>query len=58
MISVPVIIAVPTTRSPNSEFNWLTGKVIALGKRLGIPTPASNFIYAALKLYKDGPPAA
>jgi len=41
-----------------TELDWLTGKVIALGKRLGLPTPANNFIYAALKLYKDGAPAA
>jgi len=40
-----------------TELDWLTGKVIALGKRLGIPTPANEFIYAALKLYKDGAPA-
>jgi 2-dehydropantoate 2-reductase len=40
-----------------TELDWLAGKVIALGRQLGIPTPANSFIFAALKPYRDGPPA-
>lgn len=39
------------------ELPWFTGKVVELGRRHGIPTPANRFIYTALKLYQDGPPA-
>jgi 2-dehydropantoate 2-reductase len=36
------------------ELDWLAGKVVALGREFGIPTPANEAIYAVLKLYKDG----
>lgn len=45
-------------RGNRLELPWFAGKVVALGRRHGIPTPANAFIYAALKLYADGPPAA
>jgi 2-dehydropantoate 2-reductase len=38
------------------ELDWLTGKVVALGKELGVPTPASEAVYAAVKLYRMGQP--
>jgi ketopantoate reductase len=31
--------------------------VSKLGKELNIPTPANQFVYAALKLYANGRPA-
>ena len=38
------------------ELPWLSGKVKALGKELGIPTPAHSAVLAALTAYVDGPP--
>ena len=38
------------------ELPWLAGKVVELGRRHGIPTPANGFIYAALKPYINGAP--
>ena len=35
------------------ELDWLTGKVRALGRRLGIPTPASDAVYIVLKLHRN-----
>src|SRR5690606_3304932 len=34
------------------ELDWLNGKVVALGRELGVPTPASEAVYAAVKLYR------
>jgi 2-dehydropantoate 2-reductase len=36
------------------ELDWLTGKVVALGKQLGVPTPGSDAVYAAVKLHRMG----
>jgi 2-dehydropantoate 2-reductase len=36
------------------ELDWLTGKVVSLGKELGVPTPASEAVYAAVKLHRMG----
>lgn len=44
-------------RGNRLELPWFAGKVVELGRRHGIPTPVNGFIYAALKLYADGPPA-
>ena len=38
------------------ELPWLHGKMVALGARFGIPTPASAAVVAALIAYVDGPP--
>ena len=38
------------------ELDWLTGKVVSLGRELGVPTPASDAVYAAVKLYRMGRP--
>jgi 2-dehydropantoate 2-reductase len=36
------------------ELDWLAGKVVALGRKYGIPTPAQEAIYAILKPYRMG----
>jgi 2-dehydropantoate 2-reductase len=36
------------------ELDWLTGKVVSLGKELGVPTPASQAVYTAVKLHRMG----
>jgi len=38
------------------ELEALHGYASRLGERLGIPTPATSAVYAALKPYLDGPP--
>jgi 2-dehydropantoate 2-reductase len=36
------------------EYPWLGGRVRALGRQLGVPTPANDFIAAALKPFVNG----
>jgi len=36
------------------ELDWLAGKVAALGRKHGIPTPGHAAVYAILKLYRMG----
>jgi 2-dehydropantoate 2-reductase len=36
------------------ELDWLAGKVVALGRKLGIPTPGHEAVYAILKPYRMG----
>ena len=36
------------------ELDWLTGKVVSLGKALGVSVPASEAVYAAVKLHRMG----
>lgn len=36
------------------ELDWLAGKVVSLGRALGVPTPANEAIYAVLKAYRMG----
>jgi 2-dehydropantoate 2-reductase len=36
------------------ELDWLAGKVVELGRKLGVPTPAQETIYAVLKPYRMG----
>jgi 2-dehydropantoate 2-reductase len=38
------------------ELDWLAGKVVALGRKLGVPTPAQEAVYAILKPYRMGSP--
>jgi 2-dehydropantoate 2-reductase len=45
-------------RGNRIELPWFAGKVVELGRRHGVPTPANAFIYAALKLYANGPPTS
>lgn len=40
-------------RGKRLELDWLTGKVRALGRRLDIPTPASDAVYIVLKLHRN-----
>jgi len=41
-------------RGNRLELPWLTGAVVRLGKELGVPTPVSEVVYAALKLHAEG----
>lgn len=41
-------------RGNRIELDWLAGKVRALGKQYGIPTPASDSVYTVLKLHRMG----
>jgi len=36
------------------ELDWLAGKVVALGRKYGVPTPAQEAVYAILKPYRVG----
>lgn len=44
-------------RGNRIEVPWLSGMVAKMGKELGVPTPANQFVYAALKLHANGRPA-
>ena len=44
-------------RGNRLELDWLAGQVSRLGKKLGVPTPVNDTVYAALKLYRMGAPA-
>jgi 2-dehydropantoate 2-reductase len=50
-------MAVDLSRGNRLELPWLAGKVVVLGRKHGIPTPANAAIYAALKPYANGAPA-
>ena len=41
-------------RGNRMELDWLSGKVVALGRELGIPTPKNEAVYAILKLHRMG----
>jgi 2-dehydropantoate 2-reductase len=41
-------------RGNRLELDWLSGKVVALGRELGVPTPANEAAYRALKLWRMG----
>jgi 2-dehydropantoate 2-reductase len=43
-------------RGNRLELPWFAGKVVELGRRHAIATPANGFVYAALKLYANGAP--
>jgi len=36
------------------ELDWLAGKLVALGREVGVPTPANTAVYAILKPYRMG----
>jgi 2-dehydropantoate 2-reductase len=44
-------------RGNRLELPWFAGKIVELGERHGIPTPSNAFVYTALKLHANGPPA-
>ncbi len=41
-------------RGNRLELDWLAGKVRALGREFGVPTPASDIVYLVLKLHRMG----
>lgn len=41
-------------RGNRLELDWLAGKVRALGREFGVPTPASDTVYKVLKLHRMG----
>jgi 2-dehydropantoate 2-reductase len=41
-------------RGGRLELDWLSGKVVELGRKLSIPTPANDCAYAMLKLHRHG----
>jgi 2-dehydropantoate 2-reductase len=49
-------MAVDLMRGNRLELPWLAGKVVALGRELGVPTPTFAVMYAALKPYAHGAP--
>jgi len=49
-------MAIDLLRGNRLELPWLGGKVVELGKQLGVPTPSFDVMYAALKLYANGAP--
>jgi 2-dehydropantoate 2-reductase len=50
-------MAVDLLRGNRLELPWLAGKVVALGRELGVPTPTYDVMYAALKPYANGAPS-
>jgi len=51
-------MAVDLVAGNRLELPWLGGRVRELGREHGIPTPASDFIWTALKPFLNGRPAA
>jgi 2-dehydropantoate 2-reductase len=49
-------MAVDLERGNRLELPWLGGKVVALGKQHGVPTPVLSVMCAALKPYANGAP--
>jgi 2-dehydropantoate 2-reductase len=45
-------------RGNRLEADWLQGKVVELGRALGVPTPVNRDVYAVLKLHRMGKGAA
>jgi 2-dehydropantoate 2-reductase len=41
-------------RGNRIELDWLAGKVVELGRKNGVPTPANAAVYALLKLHRMG----
>jgi len=41
-------------RGNRLELYWLQGKVVELGKKLDVPTPANEYVYKTLKLLRNG----
>lgn len=50
-------MAVDLLRGNRIELPWLSGKVVELGRQLGVPTPVHALLYALLKPYIHGTPA-
>ena len=41
-------------RGGRIELPWLSGKVVAMGRELGVPTPVHNVLHAMLKPHTMG----
>jgi 2-dehydropantoate 2-reductase len=41
-------------RGNRIELPWLSGKVVSLGRELGVPTPVHEILFAVLKPFVDG----
>jgi 2-dehydropantoate 2-reductase len=50
-------MAIDLDRGNRLELPWLSGKVVELGRKLGVPTPTHDMAYAMLKPYIMGKPA-
>jgi 2-dehydropantoate 2-reductase len=50
-------MALDLERGNRLELPWLGGKVVELGRQLGVPTPTHGMMYALLKPYIMGAPA-
>ena len=50
-------MALDLERGNRLELPWLNGKVVELGRQLGVPTPTHGMMYAVLKPYVMGTPA-
>ena len=44
-------------RGSRIELPWLSGKVVSLGRELGVPTPVHETLHAVLKPFVDGRPS-
>ena len=51
-------MAVDLERGNRLELPWLSGKVAAMGRDLGVPTPIHGMMYAMLKPYAMGTPSS
>jgi 2-dehydropantoate 2-reductase len=49
-------MALDLERGNRLELPWLGGKVVELGRQLGVPTPTHSMMYAMLKPYIMGTP--
>lgn len=47
-------MALDLIRGSRIELPWLSGKVVALGRELGVPTPVHDILYAVLKPFTNG----
>ena len=47
-------MAVDLAAGNRLELPWLVGKVVDLGRQLGVPTPINRVVYAALKPFAYG----
>jgi 2-dehydropantoate 2-reductase len=43
-------------RGNRLELPWLSGAVVAMGKKLGVPTPLNRAVSDILALYANGTP--
>lgn len=50
-------MALDLERGNRLELPWLNGKVVELGRKLGVPTPTHDMLYAVLKPYAMGAPS-